>query len=352
MEDEQMIRLDLTTRPLLAGINPILLALIAVAWMVPGAEAQLRASYSEGADVSPGFEGWLPQEDGSYEIVFGYMNRNWEEELHVPVGPDNYFSFVTPGALDDMSVSGYDAEVADQGQPSYFLPRRNRFTFNVPISAEMADQISRGELEVVWTLTTHGSTDRAYGSLVRDYMIDNIVIMSETGALGAGSSDERMRSNEPPEIEVEGDLERTVAVGEPLTLVARVTDDGIPSRGGSPPAEDATPQDLLERAMNQPRRVTVGKINGLFHSWFVYRGPGEKVAFDPPQVKTWEDTRAFANSPWGFFWVPPEPPEDDRWVTQVTFDEPGTYVLRGRADDGGLFADVEVTVHVIDRPAL
>ncbi len=33
----------------------------------------------------------------------------------------------------------------------------------------------------------------------------------------------------------------------------------------------------------------------------------------------------------------------------VTFSTPGTYILRGRADDGGLFADEEITVVV--RPA-
>jgi hypothetical protein len=33
-------------------------------------------------------------------------------------------------------------------------------------------------------------------------------------------------------------------------------------------------------------------------------------------------------------------------VSEVTFAEPGTYILRGRADDGGLYSDVEVTVHV------
>jgi hypothetical protein len=33
-------------------------------------------------------------------------------------------------------------------------------------------------------------------------------------------------------------------------------------------------------------------------------------------------------------------------VSEVIFSEPGTYILRGRADDGGLYADKEVTVHV------
>jgi hypothetical protein len=49
--------------------------------------------------------------------------------------------------------------------------------------------------------------------------------------------------------------------------------------------------------------------------------------------------------------VPPEVPEDDRWVTEVTFDEPGTYILQGRADDGGLFTDNMVTIRV-SRPVL
>ena len=320
----------------------------------PAADAQLRASYTEGADVSPGFEGWIPNDDGSYEVVFGYMNRNWEEELHVPVGPDNYLAVVPRGALDDKGEHRFDEATADVGQPTYFLPRRNRFTFNVSIPADLAASISSGQLEVVWTLTTNGLTDRAYGSLVRDYMIDNIVIMSETGALGAGSSDERMRSNEPPVISVEGGLERTVGVGEPLTLVATVIDDGIPSRSNTQGirAGDPTPEQQLTRALSPPRRITVGKINALYLGWFVYRGPGEGVAFDPPQVKTWEDTRSFANSPWGQFWIPPVLPENDRWVTQVTFDEPGTYILRGRADDGGLFSDVEVTVHVTGQGPL
>ena len=103
---------------------------------------------------------------------------------------------------------------------------------------------------------------------------------------------------------------------------------------------------MIDRALTQPRRITVGKVNGLHFAWLVFRGPGDQAGFDPPQVKTWEDTRAFANSPWAPFWVPPAAPEGNRWVTRVTFAQPGTYVLRGHADDGGLFADVEVVVNV------
>ena len=117
------------------------------------------------------------------------------------------------------------------------------------------------------------------------------------------------------------------------------------------------PPTFSRSQLTPPTRITVQKVNGLFMSWFMYRG-GEgaggagdasatgAVTFDPPQIKVWEDTRAGANSPWAPLWMPPEPPEDGRWTVNVTFDRPGTYLLRGRADDGGLLTDVEVTVVV------
>ena len=70
------------------------------------------------------------------------------------------------------------------------------------------------------------------------------------------------------------------------------------------------------------------------------------MIFDPPQVKVWEDTRTGMNSPWAPLWEPPPVPEDGMYRVRVTFDEPGTYVLRARADDGGLYYDREVTVVV------
>jgi hypothetical protein len=186
--------------------------------------------------------------------------------------------------------------------------------------------------------------------------------MSETGALGAGSSSAAVRANVPPTIEIEGGLERHVRVGQPLTLTALVTDDGQPdmstvrqavaetraAEGASTDTEaPPTARELLARAMRAPTgTVTVSKRVNLHFTWFVYRGSSEGVAFDPPQVKSWEDTRAFANSPWSTRWVPPKIPEDGRWVSEVTFSEPGTYILRGRADDGGLYSDQEVTVYV------
>src|SRR5262249_17538605 len=109
------------------------------------------------------------------------------------------------------------------------------------------------------------------------------------------------------------------------------------SAGATPPRNPS---------LSPPTRITVGKALGLHVSWFMYRGPG-KVTFDPPQVKAWEDTRAGANSPWAPLWSAPRLPDDGRQEVHVTFDAPGTYVLRCRADDGALVADEEVTITVV-----
>ena len=136
-------------------------------------------------------------------------------------------------------------------------------------------------------------------------------------------------------------------------------DDGIPKRRQPSPAllaaaaqrlaaDPALAAQVRNPAMSPPSRITVGKNLGLHVSWFVYRGPvGGKVTFDPPQVKAWEDTRAGANSPWAPLWAAPKIPDDGQLPVQVTFSEPGTYVLRCRADDGALVADDEVTIVVV-----
>jgi hypothetical protein len=310
-------------------------ALLLATGAARGVQAQ-SLSYSKGQNVAPAYEGWEQAPDGTKYFLFGYMNRNWEEEIDVPVGPDN----------------GFNIGGADQGQPTHFLPRRNRFIFRVRVPSNFTVKD-----ELVWTLTTHGKTEKAYATLRLDYIVDDVVKASETGALGAGTSSPEVRGNKPPVVTLEEVKGRTVKAGEPIALVAEVKDDGIPKRrdlaalaalraqaqanreGAGPPAAPRNP------SMNPPTRITVGKNLGLHVSWFVYRGAG-KVTFDPPQVKPWEDTRAGANSPWAPLWTPPALPADGKVTVNVTFEEPGTYVLRCRADDGALVADEELTVVV------
>jgi hypothetical protein len=300
-------------------------------------------SYTKGQNISPAYEGWEQASDGTKYFLFGYMNRNWEEEIDVPVGPEN----------------GFNSGGADQGQPTHFLPRRNRFVFRLKVPAGFTEKD-----ELIWTLTTHGKTERAYATLRPDYVVDDVVKASETGALGAGTSSPEVRANTPPVVHIQEMKARSVKAGEPITLVTEVKDDGIPkSRGegfaGAAVANTARLDAVAatgqsqnaqrpNRAMLPPSRVTVGKNVGLHLSWFMYRGPvGGKVTFDPPQVKAWEDTRAGANSPWAPIWSAPTLPADGKQPVQVTFSEPGTYVLRSLADDGALTAYDEVTIVVV-----
>jgi len=342
------------------------LALV-VAPAVAGAQS---LAYNSGQNVAPGYEGWEQDADGSKYFLFGYMNRNWEEELDVQVGSANGFSPGNP----------------DQGQPTHFLPRRNRFVFRVKVPATFS-----AKDELVWTLTTNGVTEKAYASLREDYKVDDVVKASETGALGAGTSSPEIRSNKPPVVKVDGPKTLTAKVGQPVTIVTTVTDDGIPkprafglaggaannrrtsSPGAAAPAAPAPPaaasgapaaagapatpgapgapgaaaSPFINAASNPPVRVTVGKNVGLHLSWLTYRGVADApVMFDPIQIKAWEDTRAGANSPWAPIWRAPDMPADGKITVHATFSQPGTYVLRGYADDGALTGYDEVTVTV------
>src|SRR6187200_994772 len=246
-------------------------------------------SYSRGQNVSPAFEGWEKNDDGSFNMMFGYMNRNWEEEVDVPIGTDNNLS---PG-------------VPDQGQPTHFQPRRNRFVFKVRVPADW------GKKELVWTLTSHGKTEKAFASLREDSLVDNIVQASEQGALGAGVSSPAIRANIPPEITIDTG-ERRAQIGQPLTLIAIAKDDGVPrprfgpdsrdarlvaeararaaaAAGNASPAVRVTPGTMTfdPAALRPPSAITVGSQTGLRHSCCVYRAAC-RVTFTPRQAKVWE----------------------------------------------------------------
>jgi hypothetical protein len=271
--------------------------------------ANAQESFSSGQNIAPAYEGWERNADGSVNLVFGYFNRNWEEEIDAPVGPANA---IEPGG-------------PDQGQPTHFLPRRNRFVFRIRVPADF------GTREFVWTLTTNGKTERAYASLKPDYFIDDNVIMANNGAAGMGGADPSLKGNLPPSLAIDGPARRTVKAGESVTLIAVASDDKIPRPRPMPPLNPGFAS-----------RFTVDSATGLRLSWFVYRGKGN-VVFDPVQTKAWEDTRDNANSPWSYGWRTPPVPPDGKWTVRATFSEPGTYVLRCQAHDGGLATTGDVT---------
>ena len=289
----------------------------------------------------------MPNEDGSFTLYFGYMNTNWLEEFDIPIGPENS---IQPGG-------------PDQGQPTHFYPRRSPFLFTVTVPKDF------GGKELIWTLITHGRTEKAYASLKSDYQIDKQVISTEVGG-DFGSLRDELRTNIPPELEIHGEALRSVKAGEALTLVALAGDpDNLPARrDGKPqprhPGKAAVEEKAAGEKQSTGEKQSKGTTNaatlvyrppasiipisgpGLRFSWIVYRGQASAVTFSPEQMKAWTDTRAWANSPWSPPFDIPEPPADGKWVTQVTFREPGVYVLRAVASDGSLFTYQNVTVTV------
>ena len=273
------------------------------------AHGRAQQRFLSGQAVMPAYEGWERNADGSFNLVFGTMNRNWAEELDIPIGPANT---IEPGD-------------PDQGQPTHFLPRRNRFLFRVRVPAAFGDK------EVVWTLTSpNGETKRAYATLHPDYFLDDLVLQRNNGA----PAHDELLVNKAPVLEVDGGTTRRAKTGQPLTLTARTGDDGLLTPAALPPTDP-----------ERPGRVTKNAARGLRLAWFVYRGAGQ-VTFEPEQFRAWEDTREGSDSPWAPGWTVPPVPPNGEWEVRATFSKPGTYVLRCLAHDGGLTAIEDVTVVV------
>ena len=264
-------------------------------------ESSGQERFSRGQNLVPTFDGWEENPDGTFNLVFGYLNRNYEEILDLPIGPPGSRLLCGP----------------DHGQPTHFLPRRNRYVFRVKVPRDF------GQKELIWTVTAHGKTERAYATLKPEYVMDKHIIMTNNGVRNIDSD-----QNTPPDIRLEGELHRTVRVGEPLMLTAFVSDDGVP----------------------KPRRSVEGRRRriGLRVAWFVYRGAGT-VTFDPEQFKVYPDFIT-GNSPFSPGWTAPPVPPDGKYPVTATFSAPGTFVLRVMAHDGALDSTRDVTVTV--NPAL
>jgi hypothetical protein len=281
---------------------PVLAAVVVLC----GARASTQVRYATGQNVVPVFEGWERNADGSFTMVFGYMNRNYEEEVDVPIGPNNSF----------------EPRTADEGQPTHFYVRRQQFMFRVKVPKDW------GKKDLVWTLTSHGRTEKAYGSLWPVWEIDRNMYQQNRGGPG-----ELGEPDDPPSIALLGAAQRMATVGQPLTIAVTVTDDGRPtprpSRSGTNTSSARTPTaDRVGPLPQNPVRQAVVRLDPgmrLGVIWVVHRrSVTGAVSFDPMKAAV----------------------VDGKAATNVTFSQPGTYTIRGYADDGILLdaTDVDVTV--------
>ncbi len=265
--------------------------------------------FNSGQSVQPAYEGWTRNPDGSRSMWFGYMNRNWEETPDIPAGANNGFG----GGSEDL------------GQPTHFLPRRQAFVFKVNVPADWP-----ADRDLVWTLTANGTTLKAFGSLWPVWEIDEQTMSANNGGRTARTFGEPV--NNPPSIMSQLPAQ-SVAVGQPLTLVLPVKDDGLPTpeirargtggpRGRGTPPNAAAPDPFAEAARGQFRV-----------KWVQYRGAGKTRITPDESAVLGADGRPTLT--------------DGKSSTKVTFDRPGAYTLRAYAMDGDAFfvtQDVAVTV--------
>lgn len=290
--------------------------LVFVLALPQGSDAQVELAYTlkytSGQNVQPIFEGWSRNPDGSFSMHFGYLNRNFVEELHIPIGPENN---IEPGG-------------PDRGQPTFFHTRINRNLFTVVVPKDWDKK------ELVWTVMVRGKTEKAVAWLQPEWEIDPV-----GGASGGGRDSDEQSENKPPAIAV--DPIQPITLPNTLTLTATAADDGLPKPRTRKPAVGQETPPILKAPTDAPVNVpdipsvrgggADTRPQGLLVSWIVWRGPAG-VTFDPRSV-------------------PLKDVKDGRAVVTATFTRPGEYVLRARANDGMLSARQDITVTVKGPPS-
>ena len=143
----------------------------------------------------------------------------------------------------------------------------------------------------VWTLSSRGKTEKAYGSLMPIWELGSLVYLENRH--GAAFLRYPEEPNTPPSIELAGSAVRSTGVGEPITLTAEVSDDGYPRpvvRPGRPSSgARERGRDTQGRGFGSqsPISQAVVKLDPgvrLGLTWVLYRGPSQSVTFDPVRV--------------------------------------------------------------------
>jgi hypothetical protein len=161
-----------------------------------------------GQPVIPLYEGYYPNPDGTYEICFGYFNLNTEEDVDIPLGPNNV---IEPVEFDGMQPTHFDRVPEGNYRRRFCV-----FTVNVPADF--------GQREVLWTLNTHGEAITTPGKVLPSYILDE----PDSGGRGIIAPVLRFEEDGP---EFKGrtgftGAPLTVAVGDPLTLSVLVDHPG------------------------------------------------------------------------------------------------------------------------------
>jgi hypothetical protein len=246
---------------------------VGAAFLCAQQQVYIEPPHDSGQGVTPAYEGWFSNSDGSFSLLFGYYNRNLKQELDIPIGPDNH---IDPGG-------------PDQGQPTHFLTRRRWGVFTITVPKDFAGK------KLTWTLVANGKTAQIPVGL--DSLWELNPFKDATG-------------DTPPSIGftqsgpfVNGPRGQTQAlsgtVQNPVPLTVWVADDASVIPGATRPKTPA---------------VTL--------TWSKFRGPGNVTfANDRPAIDDAQVEGA------------PNPVFSGKSSTTAIFSEPGEYVLNVLAND-------------------
>ena len=267
---------DTVTRFGLAAVTALVAGTIAIGAQqqpAPNAPLPLEPQRERGESVTPAYEGWYQNPDGSYTLLIGYYNRNRTQTFDVPVGPNNR---IEPGD-------------ADQGQPTHFEVGRQWGVFTVKVPKDF------GNKAVTWTIVTNGERQSIPFTLNKGYPITpykEIAMQNQPPVLAFEAAGPKFTG--PPNAVA---TRLTGKVGQPLPINVWVEDPK------SPLVEPGAGPGGAGRGFVAPvATVTLHK----------FRGPGT-VTFDKPRL--------------------PASKQGEQVTANATFSAPGDYTLRVQAND-------------------
>ena len=230
-----------------------------------------------GASVTPSYEGWFTNADGSHTFLIGYLNRNTAERIEVPVGPNNRFE---PGG-------------PDLGQPAVFLPGRlvGAFTITVPKGFDPKARLT-------WSITANGQTNSVPFWMNEQYEVNPWADVAVGNNPPVIRFDPTGPTIQGPIAMVAKAVARTATVSAGLSLPVWASDDAKYSSGSNAPLRNPPPPVILH--------------------WSKYRGPGT-VTFDktPPVFEKTEGSAVF----------------NGKATVLAKFSQPGEYVLHLDVED-------------------
>ncbi len=269
--------------------------------------------------VAPYFDGYHPNEDGTYTLSFGFMNRNDDEVIDIPLGPDN---FIEPAEFDGNQPTSFPV-VSYSG----FGGPRERGAFAVVVPADF-------EGDVWWNLTTGDYTTRVPGRLVSPGQLVKGAYELSTTPMARGSLRPRIRFSEdgPDSFGIEGVVrpqEFTTTVGEPIEVRFWAFDRGERELGEvnltlwkhQGPVGSMIAFESLTEAPLPPQEGRGGRGGGG-RGTPPGRGTGGGVLREPGPVEVGRSVR-----------IPSDGPAANMGHFRATFDTPGNYMIRIRIDN-------------------